>query len=149
MKNTIKIILRELSCVKTNEKNGNEVFCQLRADYENETSFIAIDYPESKGFWSFMPGDVQSLNLELFTGLVGKGITISVTFKERDTDIHQLSSLLDDYLGAITIVKKSGAAVEVKNEKKTEIIYNETTAFWECTLLGSKAEYKAYLEIRE
>jgi hypothetical protein len=93
-------------------------------DYENETSFIAIDYPENKGFWRFMPGDTQSLNLKLFTGLVGKGITISVTFKEKDTNIRRLSSLLDDYLGAITIIKKSGAAVEVKNEKKTEITYN-------------------------
>lgn len=150
----IRIILRSIECLKSNEQGRDELYLYLNIK-DNEANAIELKerFPKNdKGFWHIGTGEKLEVNETLFEGDILRGFVANIRLLEEDKTAgtklpEMLEELIDDFIGEFKFIVESSGKVtyeDVRHTKLRDKIHKEYIV----GLGGSGSEYHFHFEVK-
>ena len=113
----IELRLLSIDCIRSTE-DGDELYVTVEALYEDKTKDELKRLPKGeKDHWQINSGQSLGPNIVLYTGNIGSGVTITVSFREEDA--AGILKIADDVLGGFTLKVLPDKTIEWKTTKTT------------------------------
>lgn len=143
----IELRLLSIDCTRSTE-DEDEFYLTVEALYEDKTKDELRRLPKGdKNYWSISSGQSLGPNIVLYSGNIGTGVTITVSFREEDA--AGILKIADDVLGGFTLRVLPDKTIEWKTTKTTHWIERSEDNSQLMELTGANSLYKARLVLFE
>ncbi len=150
----IKITLKSIECLKTNESGRDELYLLLNIkDNAGHSVELKEKFPKNEhGFWHLKAGDKLELNELLFEGDILRGITVDFRFMEEDktagtTLSEPLTEIIDDFIGEFRFIVESSGKVTYEDVRHSKLKEKQHKDYY-LSISGSGADYHLWIEVK-